>query len=583
MQLVLKHMRKHLLGYCIATLAMLAAIALDMLNPLLVRVIIDDIIKAGHVELLTRTLLALLGVTLGRGILGYLREFLFDKTGSSVATDLRKEVFHHVNSLSLSFFDTRNTGELMARIKEDVDNIWDSCGFCIRFLIDQIVYFVMSAVILFILSWKLALLCLAVMPLIFLLAMLMERKLDKIYDKISDQAAVLNTTAQENIAGIRLIRSFAREPYEIEKFRKQNEENYNLNYQETHILSKYDPAIEFLCSVVTVFIITVGGILVIGKDLTLGTLVAVNSFASMMTGPMRNLSWVANVIARANASLKKINTIMAEKPEIQPPDNPQIPPVIRGAVSFSHVSFSRDSKTILDDISFTLPAGGTLAIMGFTGAGKSSIINLLCRLYDVTDGAISLDSIDVRNWDLTALRRSIATVMQDVFLFSDTVEENIYFGDDTDLESQHCISKETMLQASQDAQVHSFAQGLSEGYETIIGERGIGLSGGQKQRISIARALAKDYCKVLILDDATSALDMETEHAIQEAIDKRKDVTKILIAHRISAVKDADEILFLDNGRIAERGTHDVLMAKKGLYYETYLEQYGAQYSATTA
>ena len=175
MQLVLKHMRKHLLGYCIATLAMLAAIALDMLNPLLVRVIIDDIIKAGHVELLTRTLLALLGVTLGRGILGYLREFLFDKTGSSVAMDLRKEVFHHVNSLSLSFFDTRNTGELMARIKEDVDNIWDSCGFCIRFLIDQIVYFVMSAVILFILSWKLALLCLAVMPLIFLLAMIMER------------------------------------------------------------------------------------------------------------------------------------------------------------------------------------------------------------------------------------------------------------------------------------------------------------------------------------------------------------------------------------------------------------------------
>ncbi|MFR5072687.1 MAG: ABC transporter ATP-binding protein [Bianqueaceae bacterium] len=583
MQLVLKHMRKHLLGYCIATLAMLAAIALDMLNPLLVRVIIDDIIKAGHVELLTRTLLALLGVTLGRGILGYLREFLFDKTGSSVAMDLRKEVFHHVNSLSLSFFDTRNTGELMARIKEDVDNIWDSCGFCIRFLIDQIVYFVMSAVILFILSWKLALLCLAVMPLIFLLAMIMERKLDKIYDKISDQAAVLNTTAQENIAGVRLIRSFAREPSEIEKFRKQNEENYNLNYQETHILSKYDPAIEFLCSVVTVFIITAGGILVIGKDLTLGTLVAVNSFAAMMTGPVRNLSWIANVIARASASLKKINAIMAEKPEIQPPDNPQIPPVIQGAVSFSHVSFSRDSKTILDDISFTLPAGGTLAIMGFTGAGKSSIINLLCRFYDVTGGAISLDSIDVRNWDLTALRRSIAVVMQDVFLFSDTVEENIYFGDDTDLESQHSVSKETMLQASLDAQVHAFAQGLSEGYETIIGERGIGLSGGQKQRISIARALAKDYCKVLILDDATSALDMETEHAIQEAIDKRKDVTKILIAHRISAVKDADEILFLDKGRIAERGTHDVLMAKKGLYYETYLEQYGAQYGATTA
>ena len=174
-------------------------------------------------------------------------------------------------------------------------------------------------------------------------------------------------------------------------------------------------------------------------------------------------------------------------------------------------------------------------------------------------------------------------VMQDVFLFSDTVEDNIYFGDDTDLESQHSVSKETMLQASLDAQVHAFAQGLSEGYETIIGERGIGLSGGQKQRISIARALAKDYCKVLILDDATSALDMETEHAIQEAIDKRKDVTKILIAHRISAVKDADEILFLDKGRIAERGTHDVLMAKKGLYYETYLEQYGAQYGATTA
>ena len=318
MKLILKHIRKHLLGYCVATIAMLAAIALDMLNPLLVRVIIDDIIKAGHVDLLTKTLLALLGVTLGRGILGYLREFLFDRTSSCVAMDLRKEVFHHVNSLSLSFFDTRNTGELMARIKEDVDNIWDSCGFCIMLLVDQVVYFVMSAAILFTLSWQLALLCLAVMPVIFVLAMIMEKKLDKIYDKISDQAALLNTTAQENIAGVRLIRSFARESHEIDKFRRQNEENYNLNYQETHTLSYYDPAIEFLCSIVTVFIITIGGILVIGKDLTLGTLVAVNSFAMMMTGPMRNLSWIANVMARASASLKKVNAIMAEKPEIRP-------------------------------------------------------------------------------------------------------------------------------------------------------------------------------------------------------------------------------------------------------------------------
>ncbi|MCL2343175.1 MAG: ABC transporter ATP-binding protein/permease, partial [Firmicutes bacterium] len=274
------------------------------------------------------------------------------------------------------------------------------------------------------------------------------------------------------------------------------------------------------------------------------------------------------------ASIKKIKGLMDQTPEVVPPENPETPEHAAGAVSFKGVGFRRGETRILDDVSVDIPAGHTLAVMGYTGAGKTSLISLLCRYYDCSEGAIEIDGLDVRRWDLGALRSRIAVVMQDVFLFSDTVYENILFGHDTDITGAEALPLTEMENCAADAQIAPFIGTLPEGYDTIIGERGIGLSGGQKQRLSIARALLKD-CRILVLDDATSALDMETEYEIQQAVEKRRGVTKLIIAHRISAVKDADEIIVLDRGRIIERGNHRSLLAARGYYYETFVEQYG--------
>ena len=573
MKFIFPYIRKQLRHYIPAIAFLLFSTGLDMLNPLLTRSVIDDVVKGGKGELLLSILLALLIVSLGRAVSGYLREYLFDKASSGLASGLRRDIFRHLNTLSVSFFDERNTGELMARVKEDVDNVMYATGFCVMLLIQQGFYIVIPIVMLFTLSWKLTLLYLLFMPPVMALAYVLEKKLGKIFEKISDQAAVLNTTAQENITGVRLVRSLAREDHEKTKFAKENDTNYKLGREQAHVWSAFNPLIEFLAAVMTVIVITAGGVLVIGGEMSVGTLVAVNGYGVMLAWPMKELGWLINLMAQARASVKKIKGLLAETPEITPAQNPETPARTTGAIRFNNVSFRRGETQILRDISLTIPAGHTLAVMGHTGAGKTSLVNLLCRYYDCTGGAVLIDGLDVRRWDPEALRKAVAVVMQDVFLFSDTIYENILFGHDTDVTQPEALPLRGMETCADDAQIAPFIGGLPEGYGAIIGERGIGLSGGQKQRISIARALLKD-CWILVLDDATSSLDMETEFEIQRAV-KRRSVTKIIIAHRISAVKDADEIVVLDRGAIIERGTHETLMAAGGYYYQTFVEQYG--------
>ena len=574
MRFILPYIKQHKRQYIPAILFLLVSTGLDMLNPLLTRSIIDNVIGQGHTELLFSILLALLLVSVGRAISGYEREYLFDKAASGLAAGLRRDIFRHLNTLSVSFFDSRNTGELMSRIKEDVDNVMSSTGFCVMLLIQQSFYIVIPAAVLFTLNWKLTLLYLLFMPLVMFLAFVLEKKLGAIFEKISDQAAVLNTTAQENISGVRLVRSMAREGHEEEKFDKENDHNYRLNREQARIWADLNPVITFLAGLMTVAVITVGGIFVIGGGMSVGTLVAVNGYGLMLSWPMQELGWLINLMAQARASIKKIKGLMDQTPEVVPPEDPEVPEHAAGAVSFKNVGFRRGETRILENISVDIPAGRTLAVMGYTGSGKTSLISLLCRYYDCTEGAVEIDGLDVRRWDLAALRSRIAVVMQDVFLFSDTVYENILFGHDTDIANAEELPLEGMEHSAADAQIAPFIDALPERYDTIIGERGIGLSGGQKQRLSIARALLKD-CRILVLDDATSSLDMETEYEIQRAVEKRREVTKIIIAHRISAVKDADEILVLDKGAVVERGSHQSLMAAKGYYYETFVEQYG--------
>lgn len=566
MKRLLKLIAKRWVTYTLGFVALVSAIVLDMYNPYYFGEIIDRVIMNGELAYMRTALLALAVITFGRAVLGYAKEYMFDISSSKVIVDLRKKLFDHIQRLSFTFFDKNNTGELMSRIKEDTDNIMHAICYGIMLTLEQIIYFVVAAVILFIINWKLALISLLTMPLIEYVVIKLERQVGMQYEKISDQRAALNTTAQENIAGVRVVKAFGREKHEILKFLRQNEENYKINYDLVKSFAKYNPMVEFLSNLVLVFVITAGGYLVIGEEMSLGTLVAFSNYIWMLIWPLRMMGWLSSVVAQCVASVKKIDKLFEEEPDIKNCPEPKMPEKICGHVEFRDVCFDYEGVSVLKDINIDAKPGATIAIMGMTGAGKSTLINLIGRYYDCTSGSVFFDGIGVKEMDLAELRRNVSVVMQDTFLFSDTIEANIKFGAGE-------VSDEVFMAACRDAMVEEFVSQMPEGYRTVIGERGIGLSGGQKQRISIARALVRD-AKVLIMDDSTSALDMETEHAIQRAMDRRKGFTCFIIAHRVSAVKNADEILYFEDGRIVERGTHEELLRLRGRYYETYREQY---------
>ena len=366
---------------------------------------------------------------------------------------------------------------------------------------------------------------------------------------------------------------FAKEEFELNKFRKRNRRFYDLNMEQAHLVASYQPLISFLGKVLLLAVVIAGGLLVIHGNMTLGTLGAFSEYANNIIWPMEIIGWLSNDIASAAASWKKIQTIMGEKPVIKNQENALVPEEIQGRLTFDNVSLKLDGQQILENVSFDLQPGKTLGIMGMTGAGKSMLVSLAQRFYDPTEGRILLDSMDVKTLSLASLRSSMAVVFQDVFLFSDTVNQNIRMG------QKRRMMPETVRWALKLADALGFVSQLGEQEETLIGERGVGLSGGQKQRISIARAMAKK-APILILDDSTSALDMETERQIQSDLKKVEHISKIIIGHRISAVRDADEILILENGKVLERGTHEDLMRRRGQYYHTWCVQYGEEATA---
>ena len=577
MKKIRTYLWEHRLAFGLAILAMIISISLDMLSPKLTQSMIDDVLLGGHMDLLTPLLLAYAGVGVGRFIFQYVKEYTFDLTGSKIAAQIRRAVFCHVQSLSTEFFDRTGTGELMSRIKDDVDHIWDGLTYVGMLMIEVIIHTSIVLFCMYSLNWKLAILPTIGMAASAVIAIYMEHRLDSVYESISEENATLNTVAEENLAGVRTVKAFAREKYEIGKFLSHNQRYYELNMEQSNIFVKYHPYISLISKILPISVLLFGGVQVMQGKFTLGELSAFFAYSNNIVWPMEMLGWLTNSLSYAVASNRRIQKLYEEKPAVKDPETPVVLSSVKGQITFEHVSFHKaDQHEILHDISFTVKPGKTVGIMGTTGAGKSSLIYLLQRLYDVTDGAIYLDGVNIKDLSLHQLRGAMSFVMQDVFLFSDTILENVKLG------KKDTLTLSSIKEASRRAQASSFIEKMESQYDTVIGERGIGLSGGQKQRITIARALARK-APVLVLDDSTSALDMETEQCIHDTLRELKDTTKIIIGHRISAVCHADEILILENGQIVERGTHDELLAKKGHYYQTFVAQYGVPESEVIA
>lgn len=588
-----RYFRKYAFLYFIAVIAVLASTILDMVAPLIVQHIVDDVLIARNLDIFKYLLLGILGIGVGRCIFQYTKEFTCDYCGSKIASEIRINLFQKIQSLSANFFDGINSGELMSRVKDDVDSIWNIAAFMGILMVEVVIRVVTTMYFMIRINWQLAIIPIIGMFLCGVIAIRMEKKLDKLFGDLQQENSELNNTAAENLAGVRTVKAFAKEGFEINKFHKHNQKYYEINIDLSRVFVKYNPLIQMIARVLSLFILLLGGLFVIngnpfngGEKLTIGELMALVQYVGNMIWPMEMLGWLTNGLSQAKASVTRLNKIYGELPAIN--DESELEKKnavhqlsldtelsnalftsddITGNIAFENVSYKSGERYILKDVSFEIKAGQTLGIMGATGSGKTTIINLLKRMYDVTEGSIKMDGVDVREIPLATLRKSVACVMQDIFLFSDTIDGNIRLG-----------AKETMTTAEVRASLeksHSaeFVDKMEEKENTVIGERGVGLSGGQKQRITIARALARKT-PVLVLDDSTSALDTETEQEIQGVLAALTGMTKIIIAHRISAVRKADKIIVLDKGSIAETGTHEELLEKKGLYWETYNSQY---------
>lgn len=560
------YISKRMVFLIVPIVAMIIVLGIDSFFPYLQKIFVDDILLGSDKSKLGLFFGVFLGLSLLRGILGYIKEFLFDKFSLNVSQEIRMDLFKKIQSFEFSFFDSTNTGELMSRIGEDVDIVWETISYGLRLLIEGIILFIISVTIMMSMSPSLTIICLVILLPVGVLAILVNKKFHRNYSKISDKVADINLMAQQDIAGIRLVKAFAREKYETEKFLKINKDYYDLNITQARILSNFLPVIDLLTNLTPVAMIIYGGYLVIKGNITMGTLLAFSSYILNLSFCVKNIGGLVNMMSQNRASMDKIFNILKRKPQITSMENSYNPDKVKGEIEFKNVSFRYNEEEVLKKINLKIPAGSTVAIMGETGCGKSSILSLIGRHYDVSSGEVLIDGVNVKKWNLDSLRENMAVVFQDTFLFSDSIKDNIDFGGNK--------SEDEIIEAAKDSCTYDFIKEMPEGFETEVGERGLGLSGGQKQRLAIARALVRKT-PILILDDATSALDMETEFNVLKNLSKKQDkATTFIIAHRISGVKDADIILFMKDGEIVEMGDHESLLKKKGYYYSVYCHQF---------
>ena len=559
-----KHNRKMFFGLVLVTIISILAIV----KPIVSGAIVDDVITAGQYDLLPWLIALLILITIIRGVLRYWSQVIFETCSQDVLYSMRDTVYRKLLQEDFAFYNKKRTGDLLSRQTGDMDAIRHFVAFVIYQVYENVFLFFFALIMIFTVSWQLALCMCIILPFAAAVTFSQTKEGRPRFQHIREQFSSLNTFVQENVSGNRVVKAFSKEDYEIQKFNKENDAYRDAELAAAEIWTKYVPLFEFLSNMLTVILMLVGSIMVIRGSMTLGNYVTINGYLWMLMNPLRQIGWRINDIQRFTTSVEKIYATYSEEPDVKRPVSGIGKKRLNGDVEFRNVSYSADDEDIIHNVSFHSKSGQTVGILGSTGSGKSTIMNLLCRFYDVTDGEVLVDGINVKDLDLYNLRANIGMAMQDVFLFSDTVEGNIAY-------SRPDCPFEEVQKAAIMADADAFIQAMPDGYDTIVGERGVGLSGGQKQRISLARALLKEP-SILILDDTTSAVDMETESYIQKQLSSiDHQCTIFVVAYRISSIKDSDVILVLNNGHIVEQGTHDELLAKNGYYATVFRHQYG--------
>lgn len=572
---VWSYVRRYRFGMAAGLFLSVCVAAMNMVNPLVTGTIVDKVIKGGQHELLFKLITIMLCVVIGKSIFRYSYQVIFEHCSQNVILKMREDLYAHIQKLDFSWYDNAPSGNVMTLLTSDLDKVRHFVAWVLYQILENSLIYIFSIITLASINWKLTLAFMVIAPPVLLLVHKFKIHIRPAHMKVRDQFAVLNTRVGENIEGNRVVKAFVREGYETERFDKENESYRDVSIENADMRVRFLPWIDALCQVLPVILILFGGYLVIKEEMTIGQLVTFNGLMWAFIQPINMFGMLVDNTQNFAASADRLYELHKAESKIKNPESQTegttsdaAAPAIQGRVEFRNVNFAYNETPVIKDMSFVIEPGTTVGILGPTGSGKSTIANLMCRYYDADSGEVLIDGKNVKDYNLQELRRNVGITMQEAFLFSDTVEGNIAF-------AKQDASFEDVEAAAELARVKEFIGDLTEGYDTIVGERGVGLSGGQKQRIALARLFLADP-KVMILDDTTSAVDNDTEYKIRQSIKSRSEGhTAFIISHRVSSFENCDVILVIQDGKIVDKGSHEELISRDGYYREVWLEQRG--------